>query len=197
MGTRPEIYAMGFRNPFRMTVDAETGWVYVADYGPDASAGGPDARPGGLRGVEPGPRRRRTRLALLPREPVRLQRLRLRDGDVRRQIRLREPRQRLAGQHRPDPAAAVPGAGRLVLVRRLGRVPGARDRLRLPDGRARSTTTTPRSTPSASSRRTTTTRRSSSSGAATSSGSSSSTRAAICSTSFRSCRTRRSSLPWT
>ncbi|MGH2824950.1 MAG: ThuA domain-containing protein [Thermoleophilaceae bacterium] len=44
MGTRPEIYAMGFRNPFRMTVDPETGWVYVADYGPDATA--PDATRG-------------------------------------------------------------------------------------------------------------------------------------------------------
>jgi len=44
MGTRPEIYAMGFRNPFRMTVDPETGWAYVADYGPDATM--PDATRG-------------------------------------------------------------------------------------------------------------------------------------------------------
>ncbi|WP_230860829.1 carbohydrate-binding protein, partial [Actinoplanes aureus] len=35
-GTRPEIYAMGLRNPFRMSVDKATGVVYVADYGPDA-----------------------------------------------------------------------------------------------------------------------------------------------------------------
>jgi cytochrome c len=41
IGTRPEIYAMGFRNPFRFTVDQETGWVYLADYGPDAGAGNP------------------------------------------------------------------------------------------------------------------------------------------------------------
>src|SRR5918999_302127 len=34
--TRPEIFAMGFRNPFRFTVDPETGWVLVGDYGPDA-----------------------------------------------------------------------------------------------------------------------------------------------------------------
>jgi glucose/arabinose dehydrogenase len=34
--TRPEIYAMGFRNPFRMTVDKATGVVYLGDYGPDA-----------------------------------------------------------------------------------------------------------------------------------------------------------------
>ncbi|MEO3749460.1 PQQ-dependent sugar dehydrogenase [Streptomyces sp. B6B3] len=46
-GTRPEIYAMGFRNPFRMSVDDATGVVYLGDYGPDA--GGPsDTRgPGG------------------------------------------------------------------------------------------------------------------------------------------------------
>ena len=28
---------MGFRNPFRLTVDSETGWVLMGDYGPDAS----------------------------------------------------------------------------------------------------------------------------------------------------------------
>ncbi|WP_405983420.1 carbohydrate-binding protein [Streptomyces sp. NBC_00872] len=43
--TRPEIYAMGFRNPFRMSVDKATGIVYLGDYGPDA--GGTD---GGGRG---------------------------------------------------------------------------------------------------------------------------------------------------
>ncbi|MEU8658545.1 PQQ-dependent sugar dehydrogenase [Actinoplanes philippinensis] len=34
--TRPEIFAMGLRNPFRLSVDKPTGAVYVADYGPDA-----------------------------------------------------------------------------------------------------------------------------------------------------------------
>ncbi|MEV4758626.1 carbohydrate-binding protein [Micromonospora sp. NPDC049559] len=33
--TRPEIYGMGFRNPFRMSVDKATGIVYLGDYGPD------------------------------------------------------------------------------------------------------------------------------------------------------------------
>ncbi|MER5457672.1 PQQ-dependent sugar dehydrogenase [Micromonospora sp. NPDC002389] len=37
-GTRPEIYAMGLRNPFRMSVDKATGIVYVGDYGPDAGS---------------------------------------------------------------------------------------------------------------------------------------------------------------
>ena len=36
--TLPEIYAMGFRNPFRIHVDQETGWVLMGDYGPDAGS---------------------------------------------------------------------------------------------------------------------------------------------------------------
>ena len=46
-GRRPEIYAMGFRNPFRIAVDSETGYVYVGDYGPDGAADplrGPDGQ---------------------------------------------------------------------------------------------------------------------------------------------------------
>ncbi|MFJ5262437.1 ThuA domain-containing protein [Streptomyces sp. NPDC088387] len=46
--TRPEIYAMGFRNPFRIGIDPATDNVFVADYGPDAGSvsttRGPDGR---------------------------------------------------------------------------------------------------------------------------------------------------------
>ncbi|OAR23016.1 glycosyl hydrolase [Streptomyces sp. ERV7] len=45
--TRPEIYAMGFRNPFRFSVDKATGIAYVGDYGPDAGAADPRRGPGG------------------------------------------------------------------------------------------------------------------------------------------------------
>jgi len=45
--TRPEIFAMGFRNPFRITVDSETGWVLMGDYGPDAGATVPGKGPQG------------------------------------------------------------------------------------------------------------------------------------------------------
>ncbi|WP_419668138.1 lectin [Streptomyces sp. 2-1] len=45
--TRPEIYAMGFRNPFRMSVDKPTGIVYLGDYGPDAGTASPTRGPGG------------------------------------------------------------------------------------------------------------------------------------------------------
>ncbi|HEX5540381.1 MAG TPA: ThuA domain-containing protein [Micromonospora sp.] len=47
-GTRPEIYAMGFRNPFRFTVDQQTGWLYLGEYGPDAGAADPNRGPGGM-----------------------------------------------------------------------------------------------------------------------------------------------------
>ncbi|GLW09376.1 hypothetical protein Misp01_45050 [Microtetraspora sp. NBRC 13810] len=43
--TRPEIYAMGFRNPFRMSVDKETGAVYLGDYGPDSGTASPTRGP--------------------------------------------------------------------------------------------------------------------------------------------------------
>ncbi|MFI9543757.1 PQQ-dependent sugar dehydrogenase [Streptomyces sp. NPDC052016] len=45
--TRPEIYAMGFRNPFRMSVDKATGIVYLGDYGPDAGTASATRGPGG------------------------------------------------------------------------------------------------------------------------------------------------------
>jgi len=56
---RPEIYAMGFRNPFRFTVDSETGWVYLGQVGPDAgndcfpaNGGGCATNPRGPRGYD-------------------------------------------------------------------------------------------------------------------------------------------------
>jgi glucose/arabinose dehydrogenase len=45
--SRPEIYAMGFRNPFRFAVDRKTGWLHLGDYGPDAGAANPARGPGG------------------------------------------------------------------------------------------------------------------------------------------------------
>ncbi|MER5769386.1 ThuA domain-containing protein [Streptomyces sp. NPDC001985] len=45
--TRPEIYAMGLRNPFRFSVDRKTGHLYVGEYGPDAAAADPARGPAG------------------------------------------------------------------------------------------------------------------------------------------------------
>ena len=36
--TKPEIYTMGHRNPFRISVDQKTGFVYWGEVGPDANA---------------------------------------------------------------------------------------------------------------------------------------------------------------
>ncbi|MBB5803504.1 PKD repeat protein/glucose/arabinose dehydrogenase [Saccharothrix ecbatanensis] len=45
--TKPEIYAMGFRNAFRFNV-ASDGTLYLADYGPDAGSDNADRGPGAL-----------------------------------------------------------------------------------------------------------------------------------------------------
>ncbi len=45
--TRPEIYAMGFRNPFRIGLDPFTGSILVGDYGPDAGSANASRGPGG------------------------------------------------------------------------------------------------------------------------------------------------------
>jgi cytochrome c len=45
--TRPEIYVMGMRNPFRFGVNATNGDVYVGDYSPDAPAPNPARGPQG------------------------------------------------------------------------------------------------------------------------------------------------------
>ncbi len=39
-GTRPEIYVMGCRNPFRISIDSKTNWLYWGDVGPDAGKNG-------------------------------------------------------------------------------------------------------------------------------------------------------------
>ncbi|MFB7269988.1 ThuA domain-containing protein [Streptomyces sp. NPDC056244] len=56
--TRPEIYAMGMRNPFRITTDPLSGALLVGDYGPDAREAVADRGPEGTveynRITEPG-----------------------------------------------------------------------------------------------------------------------------------------------
>lgn len=46
-GTRPEIYAMGLRNPYRISVDPYSGYLYWGDVGPDAGSDNPDRGPRG------------------------------------------------------------------------------------------------------------------------------------------------------
>lgn len=44
----PEIYVMGCRNPFRFSIDAQTGWLYWGDVGPDATGPDPARGPAGF-----------------------------------------------------------------------------------------------------------------------------------------------------
>lgn len=46
-GTRPEIYVMGNRNPFRISVDQKTGYLYWGEVGPDAGETNPNRGPTG------------------------------------------------------------------------------------------------------------------------------------------------------
>lgn len=46
--TRPEIYAMGCRNPFRPSIDSKTGYLYWGDVGPDAGKDNPNRGPKGM-----------------------------------------------------------------------------------------------------------------------------------------------------
>ncbi|NND34860.1 MAG: hypothetical protein HKN76_19900 [Saprospiraceae bacterium] len=46
--TRPEIYVMGCRNPFRPSIDSKTGYLYWGDIGPDAGKGNEDRGPKGM-----------------------------------------------------------------------------------------------------------------------------------------------------
>ncbi|HEV2478438.1 MAG TPA: PQQ-dependent sugar dehydrogenase [Puia sp.] len=49
-GTRPEIYVMGNRNPYRISVDQANGWLYWGEVGPDAGSDSLDTR--GPRGYD-------------------------------------------------------------------------------------------------------------------------------------------------
>ena len=49
--TRPEIYVMGLRHPFRITVDQKTGWLFWAEPGPNASQDNANQGPRGYEEV--------------------------------------------------------------------------------------------------------------------------------------------------
>lgn len=46
--TRPEIFVMGCRNPFRPSIDSKTGYLYWGDVGPDAGKTDPNRGPKGM-----------------------------------------------------------------------------------------------------------------------------------------------------
>ena len=131
MGTKPEIYAMGLRNPFRFSVDQKTGWVYLADYGPDANAADPGRGSDGR--VEwnlikrPATMAGRTATAARPFNDYDFA-----TGQSGADVQLRAPGQQLAQQHGPHEPPAGGRADALVRPRR--RASRARSRRRA-DGR--------------------------------------------------------------
>jgi cytochrome c len=46
--SRPEIYTMGLRNPFRFSIDSKTNYLYWGDVGPDAGKPNPNRGPHGM-----------------------------------------------------------------------------------------------------------------------------------------------------
>ena len=133
--TRPEIYLMGLRNPFRIEYNVEEGELYVADYSPDAQTANPLRGPAGqgkwFIATEPGnygwPYCATAELPYVDYDFA--------TGRVGCAVRLRQPGQRVAAQHRAHRSAAGHAAAGLVQLRAVGAVPGARDRRHRPDGR--------------------------------------------------------------
>ena len=134
-GTRPEIYAMGFRNPFRIAVDRETGYVYVGDYGPDAAAptrrAAPTARSSSASCARPG----NFGWPYCIGDNDAYRDYDFATGDLGRGVRLRRAGQRVAAQHRRPAAPARRRAGHLVRHRRPVGGGDAARRLGVADGR--------------------------------------------------------------
>ena len=155
---------MGFRNPFRFTVDQTTGWVLSADYGPDAGTTNANRGPQGSVEYNVAHAGGQLWLAVLHPRQRRVQRLQLRDLDVGREVRLRAPvndSPNNTGLTNLPPASrrrAWMGFSDTDPRFRPTSAPAARR------WAARATTSTRTSTPSASSRRSTTTSGSSPSG---------------------------------
>ncbi len=134
--TRPEIFGMGFRNPFRFTVDKTTGWVLMGDYGPDAGTTNANRGPQGSVEFNVLSKAGNYGWPYCIRDNVAVQRLQLRDQGLGREVQLRRAGQRLAQQHRPDQPPAGDRRERVDGLRRPGPALHADARHgRRPDGR--------------------------------------------------------------
>ena len=114
--TKPEIYAMGLRNPYRFGIN-RPGDLYVGDYSPDAGQGRPGPGPGRPRPLDHHQEAGQLWLAVLRRRRSwRTTSSTSRPSCPGRSSTARAPTQRLAAQHRAYDAAAGRAAGPLVLV---------------------------------------------------------------------------------
>ena len=97
--TRPEIYTMGHRNAWRVSLDSKTGYIYWGEVGPDANED-TEAGPKGYDELNQARRTGLLRLALLHRREPRLPVFRLRQERARRAEGCRQADQHLGEQHR-------------------------------------------------------------------------------------------------
>ena len=95
--TAPEVYAMGFRNPFRVTLDKDN-VAYVTDYSPDAREGRAVPWAGGHRPRRDRPQAGELRLAGLLQDRPRVLQVGLRDGRAAPGRRTRAVRVRQSGR---------------------------------------------------------------------------------------------------
>ena len=101
--TRPEVYGMGFRNPFRINIDPEDRNGIRRRLRPRLRSGRPEPRAAEHGRVEHHRQARQLRLAVLHRPEQCLQPLELPDQAVRREVRLR----RRTGQRFPGTTSVV------------------------------------------------------------------------------------------
>ena len=99
---------MGFRNPFRIGVDPKTGWVLVADYGPDAGATNPNRGPQGSVECNIVEQPGNYGWPYCVRENTPTTTTTSRPARAGRKFNCAAPGQQLAQQHRPDEPAAGP-----------------------------------------------------------------------------------------
>ncbi len=139
-GTRPEIYVMGCRNPWKISIDPATGYLYWGEVGPDAGGDGP-ARPARIRRDQPGAQGWVFWMALLHRRQPGLCHGRLRERGGRSEVRSSQADQRQPAQHGSESTPAGTARVSLLAVRCLREVPRTRGRWTRPPVPARCSTT--------------------------------------------------------
>lgn len=63
--TKPEIFVMGNRNPYRISVDKKTGYLYWGEVGPDAQNDDPNRGPRGYDEVNQARKAGKLRMAII------------------------------------------------------------------------------------------------------------------------------------
>ena len=132
----PRSSRMGFRNPFRITVDQETGWVLSADYGPDAGTANANRGPQGSVEYNVVPQAGNYGWPYCVRDNVQYNDYNFETSTSGAEVRLREPQERVAQQHGPDgPSARAARVGVDGLQRHRPALPPEPRHRRRADGR--------------------------------------------------------------